>query len=99
MTHFSGQCKSGTKGLHKMAGDRLKLRRGCGEKRGKREKTLTSLPLAALPSPSSSPALTPAPVLARRGPARFTASVDGPRDWAGALSVRFSWRALLQGLR
>jgi hypothetical protein len=98
MTHFSGQCKSGTKGLHKMAGDRLKLRRGCGERENGREGESTYFP----PPRSSTPPLPPsppAPVLARRGPARFTASVDGPRDWAGALSVRFSWRALLQGLR
>jgi hypothetical protein len=70
---------------------------------GEREKATTSLPLAAPPLhpstllPSSPPAFTPAPVLARRGPARFTAPVDGPCDWAGALSVRFSRRALLQG--
>jgi hypothetical protein len=72
-----------------------------GERREERGES-TSLPLAAPPlhppsPPPLSPAFTPAPVLARRGPARFTAPVDGPCDWAGALSVRFSRRALLQG--
>jgi hypothetical protein len=89
MTHFSGQCKTGRRVLHKMAGDRLKVRRGCGEgemERGERREHI--------PSPRST---TPPPPPPPRGPARFTAPVDGPCDWAGALSVRFSRRALLQG--